>query len=143
MYSPKIGRFLQTDPLGYIDTINPYTYCGNNPVNYIDPSGQSLTEAGKKVTPRGEINEQRVIDIRDGSFVPDNLGDWAPSFPPHVRDCVKEGMGTPGVSANIGPPGGILGILSGIKEALESAWDYMKIVIVKDDVKETEDGKKD
>ncbi|ARN56568.1 RHS repeat-associated core domain-containing protein [Sedimentisphaera salicampi] len=39
MYSPKIARFLQTDPLGYFDTINPYAYCGNNPVNYIDPWG--------------------------------------------------------------------------------------------------------
>ncbi|OXU15449.1 RHS repeat-associated core domain-containing protein [Sedimentisphaera salicampi] len=39
MYSPKIGRFLQTDPLGYIDTINPYAYCANNPVNWIDPFG--------------------------------------------------------------------------------------------------------
>ncbi|ARN56564.1 hypothetical protein STSP1_00947 [Sedimentisphaera salicampi] len=39
MYSPKIGRFLQTDPLGYFDTINPYAYCGNNPVNWIDPWG--------------------------------------------------------------------------------------------------------
>ena len=39
MYDPEIGRFLQTDPLGYIDTINPYAYCGNNPANWIDPTG--------------------------------------------------------------------------------------------------------
>jgi RHS repeat-associated protein len=39
MYKPEIGRFLQTDPLGYIDTINPYAYCANNPLNWIDPWG--------------------------------------------------------------------------------------------------------
>ncbi|WP_390174311.1 RHS repeat-associated core domain-containing protein [Sedimentisphaera salicampi] len=33
-----ITRF--ASPLGYIDTINPYAYCGNNPVNWIDPSGK-------------------------------------------------------------------------------------------------------
>lgn len=38
-YSPLIGRFLQPDPLGYIDGLNLYAYCANNPVNYVDPWG--------------------------------------------------------------------------------------------------------
>ena len=38
-YSYKLGRFLQTDPVGYEAGINLYAYCGNNPVLYIDPSG--------------------------------------------------------------------------------------------------------
>jgi hypothetical protein len=42
MYSPDLGRFLQTDPIGYADGINWYAYCGNNPVNWIDPWGLSL-----------------------------------------------------------------------------------------------------
>jgi RHS repeat-associated protein len=39
MYNPAIGRFLQTDPIGYADGINWYTYCANNPIMLIDPSG--------------------------------------------------------------------------------------------------------
>jgi RHS repeat-associated protein len=38
-YSPTLGRFLQPDPAKYIDGMNLYAYCGNNPVNWIDPWG--------------------------------------------------------------------------------------------------------
>ncbi len=38
-YNPKLGRFLQTDPMGYEDSMNLYQSFGNNPVNFIDPMG--------------------------------------------------------------------------------------------------------
>ncbi len=38
-YKPSIGRFLQTDRIGYTDGLNMYSYCGNNPLNFTDPFG--------------------------------------------------------------------------------------------------------
>jgi RHS repeat-associated protein len=38
-YSPKIGRWITTDPLGYVDGINRYCYVHNNPLENIDHYG--------------------------------------------------------------------------------------------------------
>lgn len=35
---------LTRDPIGYTGGINLYAYCGNNPVNRIDPSGLQMEE---------------------------------------------------------------------------------------------------
>jgi len=36
-YDPKIGRFINEDPA--LDGLNWYAYCGNDPINRVDPSG--------------------------------------------------------------------------------------------------------
>jgi len=38
-YDYYIGRFLQVDPIGYQESVNFYTYVGNNPVRWVDSFG--------------------------------------------------------------------------------------------------------
>ena len=50
MYDPLLGRFLSADPFVQAPTnpqnFNRYSYCLNNPLKYIDPSGESWLIAG-------------------------------------------------------------------------------------------------
>ncbi len=41
-YDPTLGRWLSTDPAGFIDSYNQYQYCFNNPSRYSDPDGRCV-----------------------------------------------------------------------------------------------------
>ena len=41
-YHPHLGRWMQRDPLMYVDGMNLYEYVGSNPLMYFDPMGLGI-----------------------------------------------------------------------------------------------------
>ncbi len=60
-YDPFMGRFLQTDPLGYVDSMNLYQAFNMNPFNFTDPMGESIFDSLKKMF--GIVPTEKVLEV--------------------------------------------------------------------------------
>jgi len=75
MYDSKIARFLQEDDSSYSDpndplSLNLYTYCKNDPIIYLDPTGHSTADTIKTI-----INLDNMINTT-----------------PYLPDCAKNSI---------------------------------------------------
>ena len=67
MYDPDLARWTTPDPLAdQYPGISPYAYCAGDPVNFVDPEGESwgkFFKVGKKVYKTAKAGKK--IDVKD------------------------------------------------------------------------------
>jgi len=91
-YSPKLGRFLQTDPVGTTDDSNSYAYTAADPINAIDSSGEAVEaiQDGNRITLNFYIRFQ-------GAKTPANIR----RFSHGIRKAFTNQFGKYNVTANV------------------------------------------
>lgn len=102
IYSPTLGRFLQTDPIGYADSPNLYAYVRGDPMNLIDPLG---------------LGQQEIPPPNPPKCVGDICNNPSPPAPPPTGTRIPGGispglfgwLGTGNASQGGGAAGGIAG----------------------------------
>lgn len=76
VYDQNLGRFLGYDPVR--TSFNRYTYCENDPVNLVDPTGELFKEAGAGALVGGMIGggKELIHQLGNGDFKPKDIA-WS------------------------------------------------------------------
>jgi RHS repeat-associated protein len=112
-YDAEVGRFLQTDPIGFAGgDANLYAYVGNNPINWVDPLGLwSISIEGYYGWGGGIVfgtnpGGGRFITFRVGYGIGGGIGYDPKGASPGWDPCKKHGLLNVGVggygAANVG-----------------------------------------
>jgi RHS repeat-associated protein len=86
-YDPIMGRFLQTDPVGYQDSMNLYQGMNMNPGNFLDPLGEWATKVANvhAILIRHALIQRRFINLENAYF----KGHYDQQFYDEINNKIK------------------------------------------------------
>ncbi|TFW00597.1 RHS repeat-associated core domain-containing protein, partial [Brevundimonas sp. S30B] len=89
-----LGRFLQTDPIGYAAGANLYAYVGADPMNWVDPLGLCPTPGDPQCDDATELEDILVEAMRrrfaEWGLWSGNWGSWTNTGRPLFNDLVHQ-----------------------------------------------------